>query len=95
MDTLISVLSGYLSGFYFPQINLKDVIEIIIITFMIYNVILFIKNTRAWTLFKGIVILLVFTLVAYICQLNTLYWIAKNTIGLGFTAIEMCIRDRL
>ena len=95
MDTLISVLSGYLSGFYFPQINLKDVIEIIIITFMIYNVILFIKNTRAWTLFKGIVILLVFTLVAYICQLNTLYWIAKNTIGLGFTAIVIVFQPEL
>ena len=57
---LVSLKENYFSWLDFPSISLTDVIEILIITFLMYHVLLWVKNTRAWNLFKGILIILVF-----------------------------------
>ena len=36
----------YVTGFYFPEIQLTDVIEVLILTFLIYQIMVWIKNTR-------------------------------------------------
>ena len=49
-----------------PKITMTDVVEILIITFLFYYMLVWIKNTRAWVLLKGImVILLLFWLQLY------------------------------
>lgn len=49
-----------------PKITMTDVVEILIITFLFYYMLVWIKNTRAWVLLKGImVILLLFWLRLY------------------------------
>ena len=42
--------------------TLVDVIEIAIISVLFYNILLWIKSTRAWNLFKGIMVILCFVL---------------------------------
>ncbi len=54
-----------------------------------------IKNTKAWTLFKGIVVLLGFTLIAAIFQLSTIIWIAEKTLGIGVTAAIIVFQPEL
>ena len=69
-----------------PKITMTDVVEILIITFLFYYMLVWIKNTRAWVLLKGIMVILLFVLVAAVFQMNTIIWIAKNTLSVAITA---------
>ncbi len=70
-----------------PDILISDIIEICILAFLIYHVIKWIKNTRAWSLVKGLVVMMGFWLLAVIMDLNVVLWIIKNTINVGILAI--------
>ena len=41
-------LTKYVKGWYFPEMRITDVVEIIIITFLVYQIVVWIKNTKAW-----------------------------------------------
>jgi diadenylate cyclase len=77
----------YFDWFYIPRITITDVIEIIIIAILIYYIMDWFKKTRAWTLIKGILVLLLFTGFAMVFQFNTILWIFKNTISVGVIAV--------
>lgn len=51
---------------YFPRITFSNICEIIIIAYLVYEILLWIKNSRAWVLLQGLVIILVFTAAAAI-----------------------------
>jgi hypothetical protein len=76
-------------------ITLVDVIEILIISFLFYNVLLWIKSTRAWNLFKGIMVILLFVLLAAFFQMSTILWIAENTLNVGLIALVIIFQPEL
>lgn len=78
-----------------PVIRLRDVMDILIVAFLIYKVINWIKDTRAWTLFKGIIILLLMLALAQLFQLHTILWILRNTISVGIIAIVIIFQPEL
>ena len=87
MEQRISqILEKYVSGVYFPEIHPTDVVEVLILTFLIYQVIIWIKNTKAWMLLKGILVLAGFILLAMIFQMNTILYVAKNAVAVMATA---------
>ncbi|MCR5515380.1 diadenylate cyclase CdaA [Lachnospira multipara] len=88
-------LEKYLSSLYIPRISWSDIIEIIIIAFVIYNVLVWIKNTKAWALLKGIIIVVVFALFAYVLNLKTILWIASKTISVGIIALVIIFQPEL
>lgn len=96
---------GMLSEFYdkastilgLPDISMSwvDVVEILIISFLFYHILLWIKSTRAWNLFKGILVILVFVLIAAIFQMNTILWLAQNTLNVGLIALVIIFQPEL
>ncbi len=64
-----------------------DFIEILIIAFLFYHILLWIKSTKAWNLFKGIIVILLFVLVSAIFQMNTILWLAERTLNVGLIAL--------
>lgn len=72
-----------------------DVIEILIISFLFYHVLLWIKSTRAWNLFKGIMVILIFVLMAALFQMSTILWIAENTLNVGLIALVVIFQPEL
>lgn len=87
MKELLSKLNAYFDWFYIPQITVADIVEIIILSYLVYNVILWFKKTRAWTLVKGFVVLILIMALATIFGLNTILWIFKNAINVGILAV--------
>ena len=83
----MNYIRTYFDWFYIPRITITDLIEIIIITFLVYQIMMWFKTTRAWTLIKGILVLLLFAGAAMIFQFNTILWIVKNTISVGVIAV--------
>ena len=70
-----------------PSINIIDIIEILVIAFAVYHIVIWVKDTRAWVLMKGIIVLCFIWLVAAILDMNVLLWIFQNVMVIGITAI--------
>ncbi len=85
----------YLAWAEIPRLNVIDILEIIIISFLIYNVLLFIKNTRAWTLLKGIIVILVFCMIAALFQMNTILWIVARIFNVAVIAVIIVFQPEL
>ena len=78
-----------------PKISITDIVEIIIIAFLIYYMLVWIKNTRAWMLLRGLMVILLFVLLAALFQMNTIIWIAKNTLSVAITAIVIIFQPEI
>lgn len=76
-------------------ISLTNLLEIAIITFLVYEILFWVKNTRAWTLLKGLVVILIFTVFAAVLHLNTILWILKNTTSIAVTALLIVFQPEL
>lgn len=76
-----------LSAWALPTVHLTDILDILVIAFLIYQLLGWIRKTRAWILMKGILVLFVVAAVAAILQLNMTLWIFKSTISVGILAV--------
>ena len=74
MSSIRIWLSNYLSWFTVPtfSITVTDVLEILILAFLVYSFLLWVKNTRAWTLLKGIMVLVICVSLVYLLHMDTL-----------------------
>lgn len=72
-----------------------DLLDILIVAYLIYKIIFWIKETRAWVLFKGIMVIFAFTAVAVIFKLNTILWILSKTISVGIIAVIVVFQPEL
>ncbi len=90
--TLVSYIRQYFS---ITSISVTDIIEILIITFLFYEIMIWFKKTRAWALFKGIIIILIIVLLAAVFQFNTILWIASKTVGVGLIGIIIIFQPEL
>ncbi|ADZ85060.1 diadenylate cyclase CdaA [Cellulosilyticum sp. ST5] len=79
----------------FPNIGMRDIIDILVVAYLIYIVLAWIKDTRTWALFKGVMIVLVVASVAYLFQLHTLWWVVSNAITVGTFAILVVFQPEL
>ena len=70
-----------------PSVGFIDLLDIAIVAYVIYKIIFWIKETRAWTLFKGILFILLFALVAMVLRLNTITWLLSNALSVGIIAV--------
>lgn len=87
MEAIRNLVNNYSVWLSIPDIYITDIIEIIILSYLIYHVVKWVKNTRAWTLVKGIVVIMGFWVLAVIFELNVIIWIISNTINVGIIAI--------
>ena len=80
-----------------PDVNMTviDIIEILIISVLFYQVLIWIKSTRAWNLFKGILTILLFVLVAAIFRMTTILWLAEKTVNVGLIALVIIFQPEL
>lgn len=93
MEQIREFADRYLS--LIQYVGLMDVLEIIIISVMVYYVMVFIRNTRAWSLLKGVFLILVFLLIAKILDMNTILWIAQSAFQLAAIALIVILQPEL
>ncbi len=89
-----NIMSDYFN-FGLPTVHVTDVIEMIIIAVFIYYILAWIKDTRAGMLLKGIIIVLVFYVVASAFQMNTILWLGKKLISAGLIALIVVFQPEL
>lgn len=87
--------SEYLSAFRIPHVGVLDILEIFILAFLIYEAMIMIKNTRAWTFLKGIAVVLIFLAVAVMLNMTTIIWIAKNLLYIVAMAVIVALQPEI
>lgn len=97
MESIKTFFSNYLSWLSVPTltITVTDVMEIIILSFLVYKVMSWIRETRAWTLLKGILVLGIFVCVAYILQMDTIKFIVSKGTDLALMAAVIIFQPEL
>ncbi len=76
-------------------IRIADIIDILIVAFVIYKILVFIHETRAEQLVKGLLILVLATFLSDKLKLYTLNWILVNTMTLGVIALIIVFQPEL
>lgn len=77
---LIDNFAGYI-GINDPLSIIKAVVDISIVSYVIYKLIVLVKETRAWQLIKGIIFILAATELSKILGLKTINYILQNTLS--------------
>lgn len=95
MQNITGIMGRYLSDINLPSMNIIDIIEIILISFFVYQFMVWIKFTRAYTLLKGLLVIGAFLVIAYIFKMNTILWIVSRLAGALITAIVVIFQPEL
>mgnify|MGYP004599210107 FL=1 len=91
LQTFFERAMSYLS----LQVSYTDIIEIIIISVLIYYMLVWIKDTRAWMLLRGILVILAFVLLAVIFEMNTIVWIADKLFNVAMIAVVVIFQPEM
>lgn len=95
MGNVASIIEEYIAKISLPHINVIDIIEILLISMFVYQFMFWIKNTRAYTLMKGILVVLVFIFIAFIFEMNTILWIVQKLGTVLVTGIIVIFQPEL
>lgn len=94
-DNINSFTDKYLTWFHIPRMGRIDFVEIIIISFLIYNLMVWFRQTRAWALTRGIIVILGFVAIAVIFKMNTIIWIVGRVFGMAIVALIVVFQPEL
>ena len=90
MDIVENVFKNIVSS-----VGITDVLDIAIITFLVYKLLGFIRETRAEQLAKGLLLLVVATVLSKWMHLYTLHWLLSGLISAGLVAIVVIFQPEL
>ncbi|MEW9670209.1 diadenylate cyclase CdaA [Ammoniphilus sp. 3BR4] len=74
---------------------LSDAIDILLVTYLIYKLIIVLRGTRAIQLFKGIIVIVLTWLVSTYFGLRTLQWLMSQALNIGLLAILIIFQPEL
>ena len=93
MEVLLSWWGRLLS--LVPTIRPINIIEIGIIAVLIYYILIWIRDSRAWTLLKGMSVIFAFVLVAYFFKMTTILWLFQNLISVIIISIFVLFQPEI
>lgn len=95
MEGLSNFIEKYLQLSALPSIGVVDVLEMVILACLIYQILRWIKNTRAWVPVRGVVVLLLFILMAYLLKMNTIIWLVDKLAQVGLIGVVIIFQPEL
>lgn len=81
MERIRVLLSEYLQGIYIPQLRFIDLMEILIIAVFFYRLMVWIRDTKAWMLLRGILVIIAFMIFAMLFNMQTILYLAQNSLN--------------
>lgn len=96
MSAISNFIEEYISNIYIPRtLRVSNIFEIIILAIILYEFMAWVKTTRAFALLKGIIVILVFLIIAYIFDFTTILWIAGKVINIAIIAVVVIFQPEL
>ena len=95
MKDVVNVLKNYFSWLQLPEFDFIDLLEIGLIAYAVYQIIIWIKKSRAWTLLKGLVMLFAICGFAILFNMNVILWIFDKCLAVGITVLVVVFQPEL
>ncbi len=76
MEEMLGKMKSWVS--LLPPFTITSIVEILILAVFVYECLLWIKNTKAWELLKGILVIVAFTAFAAIFHMTTIMWLIER-----------------
>ena len=96
MEHILQVMKNTLTGLSLPKnIGLIDVVQVLLIAVVVYYFILWIKQTRAYTLFKGMILIALIVMIAALTGMETILWIFRNISTVVLVALVVIFQPEL
>lgn len=87
-------MGSYLQN-VFSNVQITDIIDIILVAFLMFELLNFIQETRAWQVAKGIIFFVLATLISQWLHLYTLHWILSGLTTIGAIALVIIFQPEL
>ncbi len=95
LSQLISFIQKYITSFHIPQIRISDVVEMLLIAAVVYYIMAWMRRTKAWSLLKGLLVILAFFLLAAMFNMTTILFIAEKSLYVAATALVVILQPEL
>lgn len=93
MTEVIDTLYNWLA--FLPRITATNILEIIIISVLLYEILAWVKDSRAWILLRGVGVIVLIYAAAYVLKLNTIVWLLEKTALIATTALVIIFQPEL
>jgi len=93
MSTLNEFLSNAVN--YIKLISIADIVDIVIVAFLIYKLIGFVRRTNLMPVAKGLVVILVVLWISGVAKLTMINWLLRNIVELGLIALVIIFHPEL
>jgi diadenylate cyclase len=95
MDQIDFIFDFNRTSLHMPMIRVPDVLEIFIIAFLVYHILVWARSTRLWSLLKGVIVILVFILVCALMNMSTILWIVERVFGIAIIGMVVILQPEL
>lgn len=91
----MQLIAEFMKNINSLQIIPSDIVEILLIAVVLYHLLLWVKNTRTWFLFKGIFVMMGFFFIAYVFNLNVILFIFEKALSVIVIALLIVFQPEL
>ena len=98
MVDFVNAVDAFIDDYFnvnIPDVSITDVIEVFIIAYFMYRLLVWVKNSRVWMLIRGVLIIMLFFLVAAIFQMNTILWLGEKLVSVAVTVLIVVFQPEL
>ncbi len=98
MVDFVNTVDAFIGDYFnviIPDVSITDVIEILIIAYFMYHLLVWVKNSRVWMLIRGVLIIMLFFVIAAILQMNTILWLGERLLSIAVTALIVVFQPEL
>lgn len=95
MNAIVNFFRNYVAWLTIPEFTIVDILEIFIIAYAFYHIILWIKDTRAWMLLKGFIMLGMIFLAAVLLDMKVVLWVFNHAMVVGIMALVVIFQPEL
>lgn len=82
-------------GRYLLLIELTDLLDIVIMSFVLYKVLMFVKSTKVASLLKGLLVFFAVLMFSYVFRLNSIYFILSRLVQWGVLALIILFQPEI
>ena len=93
MEAIKDVFSTAISSI--KMMGFTDILDVLIVSYLIYKVILFVRRTNSYNLAKGVLLVLIALGLSYFFQLTMIYYLLRRTVELGLIALLILFQPEL
>ena len=95
MDQIDFLFDFNRTSLHMPNVRFSDILEVFIIAFLVYHILVWARNTRLWSLLKGVIVILVFILLCALLNMSTILWIVERVFSIAIIAIVVILQPEL